>query len=1068
MKGRERMRRTAMFATALLALGLIPAVASAQQTQGRQVSGRVTRTLGDVPVVGATVVEVGGPGVAQTGNDGTFRIVVGNADARLLVRAIGFQRKTISVPASESNVVITLEEDPFKLDAVVVTGQSTTIEKRNAPTTTVTVNADEINRAPSSTLEQSLQGKVPGAMIAMNSGAPGGGAQMQIRGVTSILGAGQPLFVIDGVIMSNDALSNGANSVTGAGSRTTASGIGGSQDALVNRVADLNPQEIESVEILKSAAATAMYGSRATNGVVVIKTKRGSATGGSGFNLNARLGRSVAYRLLGTRQFTTVQQVRTLPYGNAKGAADSAVLANLYPSGNIPFTHDYLKELYNNGAPSYEVTGSYSGGSNATQYFVNMTAKNEEGTAPNTNASLMTARTNIDQSWLDGKIKVGVGLNVARSSSNRGLSNNDNTCTSPVYCFAYTPGVINLDSTDATGTFVRNPFNGGGSTVSNPFETFQYLHINELTFRQIGTLNASWSALTLDKHQVSVTATGGFDRAQVTGDVFSPSFLQFESPASDGFSGRTVRSEGNILNYNLQFAGNWAFQPSPSISLTTSAGFDYETQYVRVIRTRARGLLPGVETTNSGTILDASDNVTGDFRDDALFATEQIVALDNRLTLIGGLRADRSSANGDRNKRFVYPRAAASYRFTNLGTAINEVKIRGGWARTGNRPRYGDREAVLNAGTTIDGQPSLVQAGVRGNVGIKPETQTELELGSDIQFLNNRMQFEGTWYNRRITDLLLQPATIPSGGISNLIINGGELHNTGVEAALTAFAVQQRDMDFSIRATFTKNRQTIENLPRTVPRFPAPGSFGAAFGRNFISPGGRTTWIWGNVPLDANNKPLPIGTLVTAGCAAGDPGCIIARIADTVAGDFNPDFVMGFSPSFRYKKLTLSMTLDWQQGGQVADMTRDLWDEGGTSRDYDAPINAKNMGPGWTVTGVPATYVNGKDTLAYTQGSYRYNSWSGGNDVRAYIESATNLSVRDISLGFDAPERWASSLGAKNMRITLQGRNLFKITNYWSFDPQFNNFGATNLNRFIDLAPFPSNRQFYLSVDLGW
>jgi hypothetical protein len=177
---------------------------------------------------------------------------------------------------------------------------------------------------------------------------------------------------------------------------------------------------------------------------------------------------------------------------------------------------------------------------------------------------------------------------------------------------------------------------------------------------------------------------------------------------------------------------------------------------------------------------------------------------------------------------------------------------------------------------------------------------------------------------------------------------------------------------------------------------------------------------------------------------------------------------MGFSPSFRYRKFTVAMTLDWQKGGQVADMTRTLWDEGGTSRDYDDPITAKNMGPGWTVTGVPATYVSGTDTLAYTQGSYRYNAWGNGSDVRAYLENASNLTVRDISIGYDAPESWASRLGAKTMRITLQGRNLFKITNYWSFDPQFNNFGSTNLNRFIDLAPFPSNRQFYLSVDLGW
>ncbi len=1053
------MSRTFTFATALLALGLMPAVAGAQ---GREVTGKVTRALGNVPVAGATVVEVGGTNVAQTGTDGTFRIALGAGDARLMVRAIGFQRKVVTVASGESNIAVTLDEDPFKLDAVVVTGQSTTIERRNATTPSVQVSGADVNRAPAASLEQALQGKVPGAMISMNSGAPGGGGQMQIRGITSILGQGQPIFVVDGVIISNDAVSDGANTITGAGARGTAGGIGSSQDALVNRLADLNPEEIESIEVLKSAAATAMYGSRATNGVVVIKTRRGTVAGTSQFNLTSRLGRSVAYRLLGTRQFTSVAQVRTLPYGNGAGKQDSTVLAALYPSGTIPFTHDYENELYNNGAPSYELTGSFNGGTANTQYYVNLTGKNEEGTAPNTGARLYTLRTNVDQSLVDGKVKVNVGLNITRNSSNRGLSNNDNTCTSPIYCFAYTPGVINLDSTDATGTYVRNPFNGGGSTVSNPFETFHSLRLNELTFRQIGNIGATWSAFTSDQHQVSVNATGGFDRAQITGDLFSPSFLQYETPtATDGFSGRTVRTEGNIFNYNLQFAGTWAYQPSSSMSFTTNAGFDFETQKTRVVRTRARGLLPGVETTNSGTVLDFADNVLGDFRDDAFFATEQVQALDQKLTLIGGVRADRSSANGDRNKRNVYPRVSGSYRFANLGNLFNEVKIRGGWARTGNRPRYGDRDVVLNTGTTIGGIPTLVQAGVAGNANIKPETLNEIEAGTDVTFLNQRLQFEGTWYSRRITDLLLQPATIPSGGIAALVINGGELRNRGIEAALTAVAMQRHDMDLNIRATFTKNKQDIQKLPTSVPRFPAPGSFGAAFGRNFISPGGRTTWIWGNVPLDANNKPLPIGILVT------NPGAV-ARVADTVAGDYNPDFVMGFSTSFRYNKLTLAMTLDWQKGGQVADMTRTLWDEGGTSRDYDDPITSKTMGPGWTLSNIPANYTAGGAVLPYTTGSYRYNAWSNGSDVRAYLESASNLTVRDISISYEAPERWLSYFKARSMRFTLQGRNLFKLTDYWSFDPQFNNFGATNLNRFIDLAPFPSNRQFYLSVDVGW
>ncbi len=1046
------MRRTLAFVPALLALCLIPRAVPAQAT-ARQVTGKVTRALGETPVLGATIVEMGGKGVAQSGADGNFTINVGTGDVRLLVRAIGYQRKEVAVPASQNSVTIALDEDPFKLEAVVVTGQATTIERRNATTAPVQVSSDELNRAPAEALEQALQGKVPGAIISMNSGAPGGGGQVQIRGITSILGAGQPLFVVDGVIISNDAVSDGANSVTGAGARTTAAGIGSSQDALVNRLADLNMQEIASVEVLKSAAATAMYGSRATNGVIVIRTKRGAGTGGAPqFNLSSRLGRSVAYRLLGTRQFTSNQQVWSLPYGNGNSPEDTAVLNTLYPSGVIPFTHDYQKELYSNGAPSYEVTGSFNGGSAATQYFVNLTAKNEEGTAMNTGARLYALRTNIDQSLVDGKVKVNVGLNVTRNSNNRGLSNNDNTCTSPIYCFAYTPGVINLDSVDANGTYIRNPFNGGGSTVSNPFETFRYLKLNELTFRQIGNLSTTWSALNKEQHQVSVTATGGFDRAQISGDLFSPPFLQYESPvASDGFSGRAVRTEGNVFNYNIVLNGTWNYQPSTDIGLTTTAGFDYETQAVRVTRTRARGMLPGVETTVSGAVLEESD-VINNFRDDAFFADEQFVALNQRLTLLAGIRADRSSANGDRNKRNVFPHVSGSYRFTDLGNAVNEVKIRGGFGKTGNRPRYGDRDVVFNAGTNIGGSLTLVQAGVLGNPNITPETSNEWEAGSDVFFLNRRLAFEGTYYNKRITDLLLQPATIPSGGLTNIIINGGELRTQGFEASLNAAAMQSRDMDLNLRASFSKNKQTIENLPANVPRFPAPGSFGAAFGRNFISLGGRTTWIWGNVPLDASGNILPAGSVVT------NPGAV-ATFRDTVAGDANPDFMMAFSGSFRWKRLTVAANVDWRQGGLVADMTRTLWDEGGTSRDYDDPITRKNFGDGWDLTNIPA---------GYTAGNFRYDSWAGGGDVRAYLESATNVTLRDVSLSYEAPESWTRYFRARSLRIAFQARNLIKLTNYWSFDPEFNNFGATNLNRFIDLAPFPSNRQFYLSVDVGW
>src|SRR5256714_4724428 len=207
----------------------------------------------------------------------------------------------------------------------------------------------------------------------------------------------------------------------------------------------------------------------------------------------------------------------------------------------------------------------------------------------------------------------------------------------------------------------------------------------------------------------------------------------------------------------------------------TTGVFSYETQYNRVLRDRARGLLPGVETTNSGTVRDGSDSVYADFRDMAFVANEQLQALNERLTLGGGIRADRSSANGDRHKYYLFPRASGSYRFTDLGNLFNEIKLRVGWGRTGNRPRYGDRDVVLRFGGNIGGTASVIQAAVEGNPDIKPETLTEIEAGADVTFLGRRVQFEGTGYRRKITDLLLQPATTPSGGFTNRILYVREL-----------------------------------------------------------------------------------------------------------------------------------------------------------------------------------------------------------------------------------------------------------------------------------------------------
>jgi TonB-linked SusC/RagA family outer membrane protein len=1018
-------------ATALVAAS--PASARAQAT--REVTGTVTVEATKQPLADAIVTVLGQPAGARTNDRGVYRLTVPAGDVTLLVRGIGFKRQSKAVPASQGTADFALEKDVLQLEQVVVTGQATTLEKRNATTATAVVNAEEVNRAPAPSIESSLQGKVLGANINMNSGQPGGGGQIQIRGVTSIIGSGEPLYVVDGVLVSNMGNSIGLNAVTRAGG-----GIGGTQDAVVNRLADLNPTEIESIEILKSAAATAIYGSRATNGVIVIRTKRGHA-GATRVNVSTKVGTQNALRTVGQRRFTSLDQA--LKYADERGESTDLV-TSLWANGTPAF-HDFQKELYGNHDPSYSLDASVSGGSDRTQYYATATHKLDEGIGINTASKLQAARINLDQQF-GSKFRGSIGLNVTRHLNQRGISNNDNTGISPLYIFGYTPSFFNLDARDpATGQFVRNPFNGTSS--SNPFETFTFLKANEDTYRQTGNANLTYMLLNSTHNILNLNYIAGVDRYQQDGQVYSPGFLQYE-PA-DGLIGEDVQSNINTRNVNSTFNAIWTFTPALSLfsSATTAVGVDYAEQMQNGYRLRGRGLLPGVDVASSGAQLSA-EQFKNMFRDQAWYVNTDLRLFSERMTVSGGIRGDRSSADGDQEKWYMYPRVSASYLFERPIANVDNFKLRASYGRTGNRPRYGDRDVTLSAGSSTEGRPTLITATTVGNPNIKPETLNETEFGFDAAFLNERVSVEGTYYNRKLTDQLLSPSVAPTSGVTNLILNAGNLENKGYEAALTVIPIQARDFNWTSRMTYQKNKQTIGALPSFIPPFPAAGSFGAAYGRNYIRPGVRTTGIWGNAPveLDAAGKPvriLPVGAYVTM---AGS-GITISR-RDTLIGDANPDFQMFFTNTAQYKRFGLSFLLDWRKGGDVADMTNNLFDEGQQSRDYDAKSPVDSL----------------------TLGEYRYLAWNGGNDARIYVQNGGFVKLREVALTYDVPERIYRVLpfNAKSMRVQLLGRNLATWTKYWGADPEFNNFGNTNLNRFIDLAPYPPSRQFYFGLDFGF
>ena len=999
---------------AALAVAVLPLRADAQT---RDISGKVTQAVVGTPIADVTVSIVGQQVGVRTNERGEFRMRVPSGEVVVLARQLGFKRQTIRLGPTESTANFVLEKDVLQLEGVTVTGQATTTDRKVAATAVATVSALELNRVPARSVESNLAGKVAGARVFDNGGAPGGGAQIQIRGATSVLGQGDPLYVVDGVIISNAGISSGASAITRASGST-----GSSQDQVVNRLADLNPNDIENIEVLKSAAATAIYGSRATNGVVVITTKRGTS-GAPRWNLTQRAGTQQLMRSLGHRQYGTLDDVKDFVGGPIGLAAATAACSPTCTN------YDWQQQLYGRTDPSWETLLSASGGVNNTRYFASLSDRQESGIMINTGARRTGGRINLDQT-IGSKLTASMGIDVTRNFFQRGIGNNNNAGVSPTYTFGYTPAIVDLTSKDASGRYIRMPFDGGGSGTANPFEVMNAMQSDETVFRQAANVRLGYSLVSTTRHTVQLSYLGGFDRFQQEGVQYSPNYLQFE-PA-DGFLGTAGQNNASSLQTNSGMNAVWTWSPANKYvtSFTTSVGGSYERQKQDVYRIRGRGLLP-TRRTAAGSQDIATVDDRSEFRDQSYYVNEQMLLLDEKLAVNAGFRADRSSANGERDKFYTFPKFSSSYRFVKpLTEKIDEFKVRAAWGQSGNRPRYGDRDILYADGGLIGGQNSLVSAGLLGNTGIKPEVMNELEFGIDASLFGSRVGVEFTRYQRQIKDLLLTFPLPPSSGLGNQIINGGQLSVRGTEGVLSLVPIRRGAFEWTSRIIYNTNAQFTDNVP--VPAFAVPGSYGASYGRNRIQSNTRSSLLGGNAPFGANGATR-----------------------DTILYDSNPIHTTTFNNDFSYKSFTFSFLADWRAGGYVSNMTNNLWDEGGQSRDYDAAAPTSIL---------PGSRACGTQTL----GECRYATFNGG-DIRPYIQKGSYVKLREVTLNYQAPETWAKKIpGARSLRFNVSGRNLALFTDYWSFDPEFNNFGNTNFNRFIDLAPFPSSRQFFLSVDVGF
>ncbi|OWY23534.1 SusC/RagA family TonB-linked outer membrane protein [Sphingobacteriales bacterium TSM_CSS] len=863
--------------TLVFTLLLASTAAMAQFT----VTGTVTDEKGE-PMVGVTVVVKNTTVGTVSDLDGNYSLKVPGSSATLTFSSVGYEISEQSVSSSTGRLDVALEPSVTRLEEVVISGLATSVARRNLANAVSTVSSKELTgvTAPQ-TVDAALYGKFTGVVINANSGAPGGGIGVRLRGLTSINGNAQPLYIIDGVFMDNSSTPAGLNAI----SQAAAGGSASNQDNPSNRLADLNPDDIESIEILKGASAAALYGSRAATGVIIITTKRGKP-GENMVNFSQTLGVATQLKKLGVRNFDAEKVEASF------GASQVPVFEAAQAAGKI---FNYEDELYGNKGLLSTTNLSLSGGNQTTQYYFGTTYKNEEGIVKNTGYEKLSLRLNLDHK-LSERINLGFSNMYTLSSADRGFFNNDNTNTTMGVAYAATPAWADLFP-DENGNYPNNPY-----TASNFLQTRDLITNNEKVNRYIGGANLTLKIYQTETATLQFIGRAGIDRYTLNTKALFPRTLQFQKDGN-GTNGASI--QGSATNNNANFNGFFVhsfFLPS-GVSFRTQFGGtreEFRFNNILVTATELIGSQENVDQSGAVSVEQTRRNQT-----DMGFFVQEEVNWDDKVIATLGLRGDKSSNNGDPNQLYYYPKASLAlnlHEFGFLPDKLSQLKLRAAFGQAGNFARFGSTFTSLG-NTIIDGNAGSLINTLRGNNEVGPERQTEIETGFDLGFNRGRYALDFTYYVKSVADLLINVNVPTTSGFTTRVTNAADLRNNGIEVGLTLQPISNRNFNWYSRTAFWLNRSEITRLD--VPAFNL-GAFGATLGTFRIEEGKSATQIVGI-----------------------SPNGVVAF------GDAEPDFQMSFQNTLNYKDLELSFLIHWKQGGDNINLSTLLTDIYGTSPDFD-------------------------------------------------------------------------------------------------------------------------------------
>ena len=987
-----------------------------------QISGKVTGTDGKgLPSISVLVraTTIG----AVTDENGMYVINAALKQANYILEftGVGFKSKEQSIQvgnAASYTVNISLEADALKLDEVVLIGSSLTQSRKQLGNTVNSVSAKQFANSGSGNLAAALQGKVPGAQITQTSGDPAGSISIRMRGTSTIQGSSEPLYVIDGVIMSN-ATNNVTNPNVDAGARSE---IG------TNRMADINPNDIEKIDIIPGASASAIYGSRASNGVVLITTKKGKAgemkIDFSTSVISNALRKKVYFSTYG-KQFGSaglrLGNISDFPAGPFITYTRSDGAVRKLASAPVDVTrYDYQDNIFQKGLGTDNFL-SLSGGSEKTKYYFSGGYFKNEGIIKNTDFRRINLKSRVEFN-INRYLSILAGIAYTNSFANE--KPNGNVFWSPINSVNITNNIFNINQKDAAGN--NGPVE---ATRINPLSVIEDDKLTQTVNRTISDV------------QIKIRPIAGLSIDYILGlDNFSQEGRNYiKRPAySAGFEGTgyvaNVLLNTSLINNDLNISYQTRFSKIYSL---TSVGFNHQYQKITGVATDGRDLLNGITTINAATASTVTSRYTDDIRQVFGGYVQQTFGYGNLIFLTAAGRVDGSTTFPKDTRTYFYPKVSGVFNFSEakfwskstVGKWINSGRLRASWGQAGNLTgisTYGRFDSYLsgniNGIATYNIDPSL------GNPDVQPERASEIEVGTDLSFFKGKLGVVFTVYNKKTVDnsLLVQRNLAPSSGGTSRFENVGNLTNKGWELGLTSNPVSTRDFSWNVYGSVNRNKNLVTASSQVTPIF-LSNALGAnsftiiagqpvgAFYGNYFKRDAKN-----NLVLDAGGRPIAETTTGTT-------------LAFKVIGSPHPDWILNLNNSFDYKKLSFSFLFDGALGQDVFNADRRTRQGVGTG-----DLSEKE--------------VKGEIPRGYIFSIYATEEWR--------VEKGSYIKLREVALSYTLP---GFSKLIKSSSISLVGRNLLSFDTYDGYDPETNAGGNSAALRGIDFGNVPVPRTFQLT-----